>query len=58
MYWYGWIMSALVFGATVAFLATVLPERWTQRIPLYLTWLIPIMAIPLLAYSLREFWFR
>jgi hypothetical protein len=58
MYWYGWIMSMVVFGATVGSLATMLPERLTRRIPLYLAWLIPILTIPLLAYSLREFWFR
>jgi hypothetical protein len=56
MYWYGWTLTVLVGGAIVSLLATLLPERVTRRIPLYLVWLIPLLAIPLLAYSLREFW--
>jgi hypothetical protein len=56
MYWYGWTSTALVSVAVVSFLATLLPQRVTRKIPLYLVWLLPILAVPLLAYSLREFW--
>jgi hypothetical protein len=56
MYWYGWNLTVLVGGTIVSFLATLLPERVTTRIPLYLVWLLPLLAVPLLAYSLREFW--
>jgi hypothetical protein len=56
MYWYGWSLTALVAGAITGFLATMLPERVTRKIPLYLLWLLPILTLPLLAYSLREFW--
>jgi hypothetical protein len=56
MYWYGWTLTALVGVTIVSFLATLLPRRVTQRVPLYLMWVIPILAVPLLAYSLREFW--
>jgi hypothetical protein len=49
-------LTVLVGGTIVSLLATLLPERVTRRIPLYLVWLIPLLAIPLLAYSLREFW--
>lgn len=56
MYWYGWTLTVLVVGTVMGFLATILPERVTKKIPLYLVWLLPVLAIPLLAYSLREFW--
>ena len=56
MYWYGWTLTALVSGAIVSFLATLLPQRVTRKIPLYLVWLLPILTVPLLAYSLRAFW--
>ena len=56
MYWYGWTLTVLVGGIIVSFLATLLPERVTQKIPIYLIWLLPILAVFLLAYSLREFW--
>jgi hypothetical protein len=58
MYWYGWTLSALVGGAIMSFLVAMFPERVTRRIPLYLVWLLPTLAIFLLAYSLREFWLR
>jgi hypothetical protein len=56
MYWYGWTLTVLVAGAMVSLLATLVPERAARKIPLYLVWLVPLVAIPLLAYSLREFW--
>ena len=58
IYWFGWTLTVLVVGAGLSVLATWLPERMTRGIPLYLVWLIPLLALPLLAYSLREFWFR
>ncbi len=58
MYWYGWILSVIVGGALVSFVAAMLPERVTRRIPLYLVWVLPVLAVVLLAYSLREFWLR
>jgi hypothetical protein len=58
MYWYGWILSMLVGGTIVSVLATMLPERATRKIPLYLVWVLPILVALLLAYSLREFWLR
>jgi hypothetical protein len=27
-----------------------------KKIPLFLVWLVPILAVPLLAYSLMPFW--
>jgi hypothetical protein len=56
MYWYGWTLSVLLGATAAGLLATLLPDRATQKIPLYLVWLLPILSIPLLAYSLREFW--
>ena len=56
MYWYGWTLTVLAAGTMVSSLATLLPERVTRNIPLYLVWLLPILAVPLLAYSLRGFW--
>src|SRR5262245_38995803 len=36
MYWYGWTMTALISVTIVSFLVTLLPERVTRNIPLYL----------------------
>jgi len=58
MYWYGWTLSTLIGASTISFLVTLLPERATRKIPLYLVWLLASLAIVLLVYSLREFWFR
>jgi hypothetical protein len=58
MYWYGWTATTLVAGTVVGFLATLLPESATKRIPLILVWLLPILAIPYLIYDLRSWWFH
>jgi hypothetical protein len=58
MYWYGWTATTLIAGTIVGFLATLLPESVTKRIPLILVWLVPILAIPYLIYDLRQWWFH
>jgi hypothetical protein len=30
MYWYGWMLTALIGASGVAFIATAVPERWLQ----------------------------
>jgi hypothetical protein len=58
MYWYGWIGSML-FGSTVMGLfATLLPRRVSAKIPLALIWIMPLLALPVLAYVLMPFWTR
>jgi hypothetical protein len=56
MYWYGWTLTALLSTTIVSALATLLPERVARGIPLYLVWVLPLLVVPLLAYSLRAFW--
>jgi hypothetical protein len=58
MYWYGWTATSIIAAAVVGFLATLLPESVTRRIPLILVWLLPILAIPYLIYDLRQWWFH
>jgi hypothetical protein len=58
MTWYGWTAMTLLVGAIVSFLATLLPESATRKIPLILVWLLPILAIPYLIYDLRQWWFH
>jgi hypothetical protein len=58
MYWYGWLATTLI-GATLAGLvAALLPRNVTVRIPLFLIWLLPLLALPILAYALMPFWTR
>jgi hypothetical protein len=56
MTWYGWTATALIVATVVGFLATLLPESTAKRIPLILVWLIPILAVPYLAWDLRQWW--
>jgi hypothetical protein len=56
MYWYGWTASCLLGGTILGLLATLLPESAVKKIPLFLVWLVPILAVPLLVYSLMPFW--
>jgi hypothetical protein len=56
MYWYGWVATTAIVSTVLAFLATFLPENITRRIPLFLLWLLPLLAVPLMFYTLMSFW--
>ncbi len=56
MYWYGWLASCMVGATVLGLLAMFLPERFVNRIPLFLLWLLPILAFIPLAYGLMPFW--
>jgi hypothetical protein len=58
MYWYGWTASSLLGAAVLGVLATFLPQHLIRKIPLALVWIVPVLAIPLLFYSLMPFWTR
>ena len=56
MYWYGWTVLTLLVGTVLGLIGTLLPESVIKRIPLALVWLLPILALIPLAYSLMPFW--
>jgi hypothetical protein len=56
MLWYGWTASTLLVAAAVGIIAMMLPESVSRKIPLALIWLLPILAIPYIAYSLMPWW--
>jgi hypothetical protein len=58
MYWYGWTATSMLGAAALGVVATFLPEPVTRKIPLALAWIVPVLAIPLLFYSLMPFWTR
>jgi hypothetical protein len=58
MYWYGWTASSILGAAVLGVLATFLPQHLIRKIPLALVWIVPVLAIPLLFYSLMPFWTR
>jgi hypothetical protein len=58
MTWYGWTAATLLVAAAIGYLATFLPERIARRISLTLLWLLPWLAIPLLIWDLRQWWFH
>ena len=56
MHWYGWTATTLVGSAVLGILATMLPESTIKTIPLSLTWIVPLAAVPVLIYALKFFW--
>jgi hypothetical protein len=52
MYWYGWIVVCVIVSSITGTLATFLPDSVVRRIPFALTWILPILAFPLMVYSL------
>jgi len=58
MYWYGWTLTSMLAAAALGFLATFLPQDFARKIPVALVWIVPLLMIPILAYSLMPFWTR
>ena len=56
MYWYGWIASSAIGAFVAGIVATLLPEKLTARIPPALAWIVPIVLLPILIYSLKFYW--
>jgi hypothetical protein len=56
MYWYGWTVLTLLVGFVLGALGALLPESVVKRIPLALLWVLPVLALIPLAYSLMPFW--
>jgi hypothetical protein len=56
MLWYGWTGTTLLVAAVVGIIAMMLPEPITKKMPMALIWLLPILAIPYIAYSLMPWW--
>ena len=55
MHWYGWTANTLIGAAILGFLAAMLPEKLSRKIPLALVWIMPLLAVPILIYALRFF---
>jgi hypothetical protein len=58
MYWYGWLTMTVIGATMIGFLATLLPENAVKKIPLALAWLLPLIAMPILVYSLMPWWIK
>jgi hypothetical protein len=56
MLWYGWSLTTILIAAALGLIAMMLPARITEKIPLSLVWIFPILAIPYVIYSLMPWW--
>jgi hypothetical protein len=56
MLWYGWTFTTILIAAGLGLIAMMLPERITNKIPLWLMWLFPVLTVPYIVYSLMPWW--
>jgi hypothetical protein len=56
MLWYGWTTTTILIAAVLGIIAMMLPERIIRKIPLSLVWILPILSIPYIVYSLMPWW--
>lgn len=56
MYWYGWLATSALASTVLGSLASVLPLRLTEKIPMALAWIVPVLLMPVLVYSLKYYW--
>jgi heme/copper-type cytochrome/quinol oxidase subunit 3 len=57
MLWYGFTLTTILISSGLGLIAMMLPDRVTRKMPLALLWILPILAIPYVIYSLM-FWWR
>jgi hypothetical protein len=55
MYWYGWTLTVLIVATVVGLIASMLPESIAKKLPMALVWLLPILSLPFLIYTLKDF---
>ena len=56
MLWYGWTVTTILIAGALGIIAMLVPEHVIRKIPLWLVWLLPILAIPYVVYSLMPWW--
>ena len=56
MYWYGWIATSALGASVLGVLAALLPENIRMKMPAALAWIVPIVLLPVLFYSLKFYW--
>jgi hypothetical protein len=56
MLWYGWILTTILIASALGVVAMIIPEHIIKKIPLWLVWLFPILAVPYIVYSLMMWW--
>lgn len=58
MYWYGWLVTAALGSIAVSAAVLAVPENVTARVPSWVVWLIPLLAMVAFAFILRGFFLR
>lgn len=56
MYWYGWLTTSALGASILGGLAAGLPESIRGKIPLALAWIVPLVLLPVLIFSLKFYW--
>ena len=56
MYWYGWLTTSALGASILGGLAAGLPEKIRNKMPLALTWIVPLVLLPVLIFSLKFYW--
>jgi hypothetical protein len=56
MYWYGWLASSTIGAAIIGGIVALLPEKIRGKIPFALAWVVPMLLLPVLIYSLKFYW--
>jgi hypothetical protein len=56
MYWYGWVVASALGASILGLAAAMLPEKIAGKIPLALSWIVPVALLPVLIYSLKFYW--
>lgn len=56
MYWYGWVAASLTGATALGVAASFAPRFFSRAAVLHLGWVVSLLVLPLLFYSLRFYW--
>ncbi len=56
MYWYGWLATSGLGASILGLLGAALPASIRSKISLSLVWIVPLVLLPILLYSLKFYW--
>ena len=56
MYWYGWVATSMLLSGALGLLLARTPMGWRRFLPWHLSWLVPLLMVPIMAYTLNVYW--
>lgn len=55
MYWYGWVATSVLLSGGLGLMVSRLAAL-RRLVPWHLSWTVPLLLVPVMAYTLKVYW--